>query len=533
MLAVVTPAAAALALSPAARALPTASAPAVSSAAHHRDSRPQTIPALRQWHGTAGKWRVERSSRIVVGRRRHGLSRDGHLLARDLRAVLHRRLPVVRVAPRAAGAGDIALRVRPSMPGLRGGGYRMRVGMAIHIEAPRRLGAFYAGRTLIQLLRQHPWVRRGVARDRPTYRQRGLMVDCGRTAYSTGWMIREIRELALLKFNVLHLHLTDDQRWGVASKAFPGVVSPDAFSYRDIRRILRVAHRYHVRVFPEIDMPGHMAAFLAKHPDLELKPLLVGGSNPPQQYLTDKLDITNPVVLRDVKKMVLEYLRLFPGRYFDMGDDEVLVPPDVAVFPQLEAYAVQKYGVGATASDALHGFINWVDGIVRRHGRTLRVWNDQLGGTVRVPVRHDIAVDWWTGVSPLSDPFTVAPRTLLDRGFRILNAGWYPNYYASDIGPASGKSPMAKVYREWHVYEFDSVADKSGHQLSVQHVPAHDPRVLGDAMSIWGPLPETTAQTQRRIARRLAVIAQKTWNTPLLTTSYSRFERLMARVGVT
>jgi hexosaminidase len=292
-----------------------------------------------------------------------------------------------------------------------------------------------------------------------------------------------------------------------------------------------VAHRYRVQVFPEIDMPGHMAAFLATHRDLELKPLVVGGSLPPQEYLTDKLDITDPVVRRDVRRMVLEYLKLFPGRYFDIGDDEVLPAPEVAVFPQLETYAVQKYGAGATASDALHGFINWVDRIVRRHGRTLRIWNDQLGGTGVVPVHRNVVIDWWTSVSPLSDTVTVAPKTLLDRGYRILNAGWYPNYYASDIGPVSGKADPAEVYDGWQVNEFDGEEDKQGDVLSVQHVPRHDPHLLGDAMSIWGPLPESVHQTAAGIAPRLAVIAQKTWNSPELTASYSTFARIARRVG--
>jgi hexosaminidase len=429
-------------------------------------------------------------------------------------------------------AGDVELRRTPPRA-VGPQGYRLAVGSTIQIAAQSRRGVFYGGRTLIQLLMQHRSIHHGVARDRPGYRQRGLMVDCSRTVYTVGWILREIRAMALVKQNLLHLHLTDDQRWGVASKAFPKVVSPGAFSYADIRRILRVAKRYHVEVFPEVDMPGHMAAFLARHPHLMLKPLVAGGSLPPQQYLTDKLDITNPIVRRDVRKMVLEYMKLFPGRYFDMGTDETLVPPEVAVFPQLETYAVQKYGPGATASDALHGFINWVDRVVRKHGKVLRIWNDQMGGTGVVPVNRDIVVDWWTGVSPLSDPVTVAPRTLLDKGFKIVNAGWYPNYYASDIGPASGKSPMAKVYREWHVYEFDSVADKNGNQLTIQHVPAHHPHVLGDAMSIWGPLPESTKQTAKGIAPSLAVIAQKTWRTPPLFASYSRFARLMKRLGIT
>jgi hypothetical protein len=121
---------------------------------------------------------------------------------------------------------------------------------------------------------------------------------------------------------------------------------------------------------------------------------------------------------------------------------------------------------------------------------------------------------------------------LLDEGFKILNAGWYPNYYTGDLGPVAGKADMRSAYRNWHVYEFDGEELKDGTITTRQHVPANSPGVLGDAMSIWGPLKETTAQTQRGVAPGLAVIAQKTWNSAPLTPSYRKFRRFMKRVGV-
>jgi hexosaminidase len=455
-------------------------------------------------------------------------------LADDLRSVIGRRLAVVPAPPRP---GDIALR---RTPGLRLGarafmrreGYALGVGRVLTIQAGDPTGLFYGGRTILQLLRQHRWIHRGVARDWPRYRERGLMVDASRTIYTTGWMIREIKQLALLKLNLLHLHLTDDQRWGVVSRAYPGLASNGAFTYADVHRILRVAHRYHVMVVPEIEMPGHMAVFIAQHPSLELKPAAAVGGLPPTEYLTDKLDFTTRAGLHAARRLLDEYLRLFPGHYFDMGDDEVFPAAENAVFPQLLAYATTKYGVGATGDDALHGFINWVDRIVRSHHKTLRLWNDQLvtGGKVRV--NTDVVVDWWTSSSPLGDLQTEPPAKLLQDGYRVLNAGWYPNYYTASIGPVAGKADMSGVYRTWHVRDFDGEELKNGQILSKQYVPANAPGVLGDAMSIWGPLNESTAATARGIARRLTVIAQKTWDSPRLTPSYVRFMTIASKAAL-
>jgi hexosaminidase len=511
-------------------AAPATSAVASPKAAHH-SSRPITVPALRHWRPVPGRWRLGAHPRItVVGTLHYQLVTEARHLADDLRPVLHRRLPVRAGPASLARPGDIRIRRTPPQHRLGRPGYALRVGSRLTIAAHSRDGVFYGGRSVIQLLHQHRWVHRGRARDWPTYRQRGLMVDVSRTIYTRDWLVREIHELALLKLDVLHLHLTDDQRWGVTSHTYPGVVGARPLTRADLRAILRLAHRNHVRVIPEIDMPGHMAAFLAKHPKLELKPAgVVAGE--PRQYLTDKLDITQPAVLRAVHRMLGEYLPLFPGKYWDLGTDEYLTPAEEPAFPQLAAYAVRKYGPGATASDAVHGFINWVNHIVRRNNKVLRVWNDQLGGTGVVPVDRNVVVDWWTSSSPFGDLYTVSPKTLLLDGYRVFNAGWYPNYYTADIGPIGGKADMAKVYRQWQVNEFDGPETKSGPPTTRQRVPAHSRRLLGDGLSIWGPLPEKPRDTARHVAPRLAVIAQKTWDSRPLVRSYRKFRHLARRVG--
>ncbi len=63
-------------------------------------------------------------------------------------------------------------------------------------------------------------------------------------------------------------------------------------------------------------------------------------SSNPSQYVNDKLDITNPAALALVRQLLDEYLSLFPGRYFDTGDDEYMSPGEYPLYPQLAAYAI-------------------------------------------------------------------------------------------------------------------------------------------------------------------------------------------------
>jgi hexosaminidase len=461
---------------------------------------------------------------VVAAGDRSRLLGEARELAAGLASLLRRRVPV---AVGIAQPGDVAQSLSRPDGRLGGEGYALRISDVFRISAPSRTGVFYGGETLLQLVHQRRAIPRGAARDWPRYPERGLMLDVSRNVYPARWIESEIKQLAYLKLNVLHLHLTDDQRWGIASRIDPGVVGPHALTFADIRAIVRLASRYHITVVPEIDMPGHMDALLRTRPALRLKPVRSTGAT----GYTGRLDITNPAALTLVRKLIDQYLPLFPGRYWDMGDDEYISPSLYALYPQLERYAIRTYGPRATVGDVIHGFINWVDRLVRAQGKTLRVWNDQLGYTGVVPVKANVDVDWWINTSPFGDPRTVPPATLLAEGHQVLNAGWFPTYYTTNLGPIAGMSDMQQAYQDWSVNQFEGPETTSHVMQEPQTVPASAPGLLGSTLNVWGPLPDTPRQVATGIASPLAVIAQKTWDSPPLTPSYERFQAVIAGVG--
>ena len=275
------------------------------------------------------------------------------------------------------------------------------------------------------------------------------MIDLGRRLYRYAWIRREIRQLSYLKLNLLHLHLTDDQRWGIESDRHPELASPGALSKSEVRSLLSFARRRHVTVVPEIDMPGHMGALLAKNPDLALrKPGQPAGTAP------TRLDITNPAALSFARSVIGEYLPLFGDRWWHLGADEFIGDAELSDYPQLTAYAKQRYGASATAKDALLGFVNSIDRFVRARGATLRAWSDELGDGQAVEVNPDVVVEWWTPASPLSDLTPPTPGELLAAGHRIVNAGWFPTYFTGDVGPIEGKPDMRAAYEGWAVNQF-------------------------------------------------------------------------------
>jgi hexosaminidase len=438
--------------------------------------RPPTIPALREWRPASGAFELRPSSRIV------GAGAEASLLARELKRPL---APDSTPAP-----GDIELRLGSTDRRLGREGYRLDVGASVRIEARTAAGVYYGTRTLLQLLRHGNRIPAGSARDWPRYPERGLMIDNGRRYFTPAWIKRQIELLAYLKLNQLHLHFSDNEGFRIESENHPEVVSDEHLTKRQVLEIVEFARRRHVRVIPELDMPGHLRQALAAHPELRLP-----GS-------TDALDISLPAARRFCRELILEYLDLFPGRYWHAGADEYQ---------------------GATGAEYVD-FINWIDRLVRSRGRTLRIWHDGLSGG---RLNRDVIVEWW------ADHAGPSPKRLLRQGHRVLNAGWWPTYYVAG-GPLSEVHPSPRVaYEIWQVNLFGGLAINSPTPATpLQPVPASSRRVLGSELHVWNDVPfsETRADIARGIAPRLRVLAQKTWDTRPLPGGYAGFLRVWNRV---
>ncbi len=353
------------------------------------------------------------------------------------------------------------------------------------------------------------------------------MVDAGRKYFTPGWFRDRIRELAYLKMNYLHLHLSDNQGFRIESKTHPEIVSAGHLTKRQVRRLVALARRYRVTIVPEIDMPGHMEAALAAHPELRLE----SATGTPA---ASQLDITDPAALAFARDLIEEYIPLFPGPYWHTGADEYMPLAQYPEFPALAEHARASYGPQANALDAVHGFVNWVDELVGTHGKTLRVWHDELGGGNVVVVNPDIVVEWWTNFSPIGQPLSLTPQSFLDRGHRVMNAGWFPTYYVSGLTASVPPRPdMRRAYEQWEVNEFYGVLYVGDLSVPPERVSADDPRVLGSKLHVWNDEPE--AQTQEQIAAgiapRLRVLAQKTWASPRLTATYEEFLPVADAIG--
>ncbi|MEV7331463.1 family 20 glycosylhydrolase [Micromonospora sp. NPDC093244] len=457
----------------------------------------QVIPALRQWTAGTGSYTFGAATRIVVDPAyTTQLNDDAATFAADLRDLTGRTVPV---ATGSAAAGDIRLTLGGSQPAE---GYTMTVGSSISIQGSTDAGAFYGTRTVLQLLKQSTSVPAGTTTDAPTKSERGLMVDVGRKYFTVDWLRRHVKELAYLKMNRLHLHLSDTFGFRLESTTHPEVMSQQYYTKQEIRDLIALAARYHIEVIPEIDMPGHMNVILANHPDLQLTDTS-GNRNP--YYL----DLSKPGAYTLTRDLITEFLPLFPGRYWHIGADEYV--GNYAAYPQLLTYARATYGPNAIAKDAYYGFINWANDIVRAGGKTTRMWNDGIGTDGTIRPASNIHVEVWYN-------YGITPQALVDRGHTISNQAWDPTYYV----PAISKPSVTWAYETWTPERFQG------------NNTVNDPsRNLGTVVHVWCDYPdaETEDQIAAGIRTILRVVAQQTWGSPKPAATYTAFNTIIDRIG--
>ncbi len=227
-------------------------------------------------------------------------------------------------------------------------------------------GAFRGVQTLRQLipetsndtLADYPvWtIPTGKITDNPGFEYRGSMLDVARHFFSVEDVKKYIDLLAYYKYNVLHLHLSDDQGWRIEIKSWPkltevggstevGGEAGGFFTQEDYKEIVDYAAEHYMTVVPEIDMPGHTNAASVSYP------ILNGNGKTPKLYEGTHVgfstfDTRKDTVYAFIDDVVREISAITPGPYFHIGGDEshVTKKNDYIYFVERVEKIVQKHG---------------------------------------------------------------------------------------------------------------------------------------------------------------------------------------------
>lgn len=138
----------------------------------------------------------------------------------------------------------------------------------ITIKAKTSAGIFYGIQTLRQLIKDKQ-IQCTEIIDSPEFPFRGFMVDVGRNYQSIKQLKEQIDVMAAYKLNIFHFHLTEDIAWRLQSKMYPQLTdakymlrNPGKFySLNEMKELIAYCKERYITLVPEIDMPGHSAAF--------------------------------------------------------------------------------------------------------------------------------------------------------------------------------------------------------------------------------------------------------------------------------
>jgi hexosaminidase len=159
--------------------------------------------------------------------------------------------------------------------------------------------------------------------DKPRFLWRGLMLDVARHFIPISIIKQTIDFMQLVKMNVLHLHLSDDQGFRLESKEYPRLHDPHQFySQFEIQNLIEYARKHAIRIVPEFDMPAHTASWFVGYPYL--------ASSQKNSYQLEKnwgvhnatMDVTRQGTYDFLEKFFSEMTQIFPDEFFHIGGDE-------------------------------------------------------------------------------------------------------------------------------------------------------------------------------------------------------------------
>jgi len=415
----------------------------------------------------------------------------------------------------------------------------------ILVEASTGTGCFYAFQTIRQLMKLTVngsyKVSYCTIEDSPAYPWRAFMLDEARNFKGMKVVKDILDQMALLKMNIFHWHLTDDQGWRIEIKKYPlltevgawrdstrlrqmvwrndrwhwddsGVYSNQShggfYTQEDIRNIVAYAAKRHISIVPEIEMPGHAMAAIAAYPWLVSSGEKI---KVPSSLGIKKLayNVANEKVYTFLEDVLTEVMNLFPGKIIHIGGDEVKY--DTWKNNSDVEKLMKKQGL-KTYPDVQIYFTNRIASFIQKKGFRMMGWNEIMGN-VHVEEGEKVAesqlakssiIHFWKG-----DSLLVAEA--LAKGYDVVNARSVYTYL-----DFPGKRTPIKTAYQFSPAPKGLTAEQSKH-------------VLGLGCHMWGETSPTVKLMQGFTFPRIAAYAEVGW-TKEANKDFERFSKVLSNL---
>lgn len=409
--------------------------------------------------------------------------------------------------PVAASGGDapggFLLALTEADPDLGEEGYRLQVGtQQVTLSAAHPAGLFRGLQTVRQLLPPGSGPLQmdcGLIRDVPRFPWRGVMLDVARHFFGVQAVQRLIDQMVLYKFNVLHLHLSDDQGWRLMIESWPRLAEHGGstatygdpggyYTQDDYRALVEYARARHVIIVPEVDMPGHTHAALASYAELNesgLAPDLYTG----REVGFSTFAIRKEVTYRFLEQVLGEIADLTPWPYLHIGGDEAHSTPD----PDY------KY------------FVERVQKIVQALGKVNVGWEE----VAKANLLPDTIVQYWWNREWAQKAVASGNKLIISPATNTYMDIRY------DAATRLGQDWTKKYIEVQDAYDWDPAAILEG---------AGEESILGIEAPLWTETIVTLEDMDSMFFPRLCAVAEVGWS-PRETRRWEDFRRRLAAHG--
>ena len=191
-------------------------------------------------------------------------------------------------------------------------GYELEVDSnQVSLRANTLHGIFNGLQTLKQLMRDMVMIDACHIKDWPAFSWRGYMIDVGRNYMPVDLLKEQIDVMSRYKLNVVHFHPTEDIAWRIAIKQYPQLTAPEYmlrkkgmyYTESEIKELIQYCKERYIAFVPEIDMPGHSAAFK-------------------RAMKTDMQSDSGIIIVKNILK---EFCETYDVPYIHIGADEVKI----------------------------------------------------------------------------------------------------------------------------------------------------------------------------------------------------------------
>ena len=405
-------------------------------------------------------------------------------------------------------------------------GYQLWAGKkGITIAANQANGLFYGVQTLVQLLPKEIESKEAVPgidwtvpfvtiKDYPRFGWRGLMLDVTRHFFTKEEVEQYIDQMARYKFNLLHMHLTDDEGWRIEIKSLPRLTTVGAWNVKkvgefgrfspttpdeprtyggfytqnDIKELVQYAKDRFMNIMPEIDVPGHSLAAVVSYPELSCTP----GADKYVVRSGERLQVDHTLNPSSEKtyafldKVIGEVANLFPFPYMHLGGDECRKD----YWQKSDSVtALMKRENLKTYEEVQSYFEKRLEKIVESKGKKFMGWDEIIEGGLG----PNAAVMSWRGIqggitaSKLGHEVVMSPTTFAYLDYMQSDRIMEPHVYAT--------------LRLSKTYEFEPVPDSANAKL-----------ILGGQANLWTEQVFNFRQVEYMTWPRGMAISESVWS---------------------